>query len=79
MVNREEKLPAREPPSRRAHMQAILARLRTRRVSAPSFRVQNVNELYQRELTLGDRVATRVAQAVGSWAFIIGQSVVLAG
>jgi len=42
-------------------------------------RAQNVNELYQRELTFGDRVATWVAATVGSWSFIIGQSVVLAG
>ena len=42
-------------------------------------RVQNVNEIYQRELSWRDRVATWVAEAVGSWTFIIGQSVVLAG
>ncbi|HEV8711464.1 MAG TPA: DUF1003 domain-containing protein [Candidatus Binatia bacterium] len=79
MVNGEEKLPAHESPSRWAQRQDILARLRARRGNASARRVQNVNELYQRELTLGDRVATRVAQAVGSWTFILAQSVVLAG
>ena len=66
-------------PSRRGHLQDILARLRALRVLAPVHHVLNVNELYQRELTLGDRVATWVAEAVGSWSFIIGQSMVLVG
>jgi uncharacterized membrane protein len=79
MVNGEENLPARESPNRRAYIRDILARLRALRIIASSYRVQNVNELYQRELTLGDRVATRVAEAVGSWTFILVQSVVLAG
>jgi len=57
MVNGEENLPARGWPSKRAHIQDILARLRVLRVIAPAYRVQNVNDLYQRELTLGDRVA----------------------
>ncbi len=40
---------------------------------------QNVNELFQQELTFGDRVAIWVARGIGSWTFIIVQSLFLAG
>lgn len=40
--------------------------------------VRNVNVVYDKQLTLGDRVADRVAATVGSWRFIISQSVILA-
>jgi uncharacterized membrane protein len=40
--------------------------------------IQNVDEIYQRDLTRGERVAIRVTQLVGSWAFIVVQSVLLA-
>jgi len=79
MGNAEDKLPACESPSRRRHLQDILARLRALRVILPVYQVQNVNDLYQQVLTLGDRVAIGVAAAMGSWKFILGQSVVLAG
>jgi len=79
MGNGEDKLTARESPSKRGRIQGILARLRALRVILPVYRVQNVNDLYQQELTLGDRVAIWVATAMGSWKFILGQSVVLAG
>lgn len=69
----------REGSHRRTSRHDILARLRALWVAAPLYRVQNVNELYQQELKRGDRVAIWVAEAVGSWKFIIGQSVVLAG
>jgi uncharacterized membrane protein len=46
-------------------------------VVPPAFRVQNVNDLFQEELTTGDRVAIRVARRIGSWGFIIGQMVFL--
>jgi uncharacterized membrane protein len=39
---------------------------------------RNVNVLHDQRLTLGDRVADRVATTVGSWRFIIIQSVALA-
>lgn len=40
--------------------------------------VRNVNVEYDRQLTLGDKVADRVAATVGSWRFIIIQSLLLA-
>jgi uncharacterized membrane protein len=33
----------------------------------------------ERKLTLGQRVADKMAAKVGSWAFLIGQSTILAG
>lgn len=39
--------------------------------------VTNVNELHDAQLTLGERVSDRVASLVGSWPFIIVQSVLL--
>lgn len=38
----------------------------------------NVNVIYDKQLTVGDRVADRVAATVGSWRFIIIQSLTLA-
>jgi uncharacterized membrane protein len=40
--------------------------------------VRNVNDLHEELQTVGQRVADRVAGLVGSWPFIIVQSVVLA-
>jgi uncharacterized membrane protein len=39
---------------------------------------RNVNDEHDERLTLGDRVADRVASGMGSWRFIITMSVVLA-
>lgn len=39
--------------------------------------VRNVNEEYDDALTSGQRIADKVASAVGSWPFIITQSIVL--
>jgi uncharacterized membrane protein len=39
--------------------------------------VKNVNEVIQEQLTLGQRSADWVAAKVGSWQFIIGQSMIL--
>lgn len=39
--------------------------------------VINVNEVVDERLTMGQRVADKVAATVGSWRFIIIQSVVL--
>ena len=77
MENREDNV--REGSSKCTSRHDILARLRALWVMGPLYRVQNVNELYQQELKRGDRVAIWVAEAVLSWKFIIGQSVVLAG
>ncbi|MCA9925784.1 MAG: DUF1003 domain-containing protein [Anaerolineales bacterium] len=39
--------------------------------------VQNVNEILEEQATAGQRAADWVATAVGSWHFIIGQSIML--
>jgi uncharacterized membrane protein len=39
--------------------------------------IQNVDDVYRRDLTPGERVAIAVTQIVGSWTFILVQSVVL--
>ena len=39
--------------------------------------VQNVNALFDRQTTRGERAADWLAQVVGSWPFIIGQSLLL--
>jgi uncharacterized membrane protein len=38
---------------------------------------RNVNEVEEEQLTLGQRVADRVADTIGSWPFIITQSIIL--
>jgi uncharacterized membrane protein len=40
--------------------------------------VQNVDDIYQRDLTRGERVAIAVTQIVGSWTFVVVQSLFLA-
>jgi uncharacterized membrane protein len=50
----------------------LLARLRSRRVA------QNVTVRHAEQLTTGDRVADQFARVMGSWRFIIIQSVILA-
>jgi uncharacterized membrane protein len=40
---------------------------------------RDVNRLYAESLTLGQRIADGVAATMGSWPFIIAQSVLLAG
>jgi uncharacterized membrane protein len=42
-------------------------------------RVKNINVLEQQQLTSGQRVADLVAQTIGSWRFIILQTLVLIG
>lgn len=39
--------------------------------------IQNVNDLYEEQLTLGERAADKVAAVAGSWKFIIIQSTLL--
>ncbi len=41
------------------------------------FRHRNINEAHEESLTLGQRIADRVANFVGSWKFIISQTTVL--
>ena len=57
----------------RDHEQRLLEQLRQRSPVA-----RNVNVEHAERRTLGDRVADRVAATVGSWHFIIVQSVLLA-
>jgi uncharacterized membrane protein len=38
---------------------------------------RNVNEMEEEQMTLGQRVADRVADTIGSWPFIITQTVIL--
>jgi len=40
--------------------------------------IKNVNEAFEKQLTLGQRTSDRVANIVGSWPFIIVQSILLA-
>ena len=39
--------------------------------------IKNVNEAFEKQLTFGQRVSDRVANIVGSWPFIIAQSILL--
>lgn len=39
--------------------------------------VENVNDLYEEQITVGERAADWVAQVAGSWTFIITQSIIL--
>ena len=48
-----------------------------RRDGDKKFPVNNVNELHDASMTVGQRVADEVARNVGSWRFIIIQSVIL--
>jgi uncharacterized membrane protein len=41
-------------------------------------RVRNVNEMHEKQLTTGQRIADGVASTMGSWRFIIIQSCILA-
>ena len=46
-------------------------------MALPQHTVQNVDEIYQRDLTRGERIAIAVTRIVGSWTFIVVQSVFL--
>ena len=41
--------------------------------------IRNINESYGEQLTVGQRIADIVASTMGSWRFIIAQSVMLSG
>jgi uncharacterized membrane protein len=40
--------------------------------------IKNVNEAFEKQLTFGQRASDRIANIVGSWPFIIVQSILLA-
>ncbi|HEU0164821.1 MAG TPA: DUF1003 domain-containing protein [Thermomicrobiales bacterium] len=50
-----------------------------RAVFAHRQKVKNVNEIEEEKLTPGERIADSVARVMGSWRFIIIQSVILIG
>src|SRR5690242_4923660 len=60
-------------------MRQAIERLRQVAVVAPAHAVQDVNDLFQHELKSGDRIAIGVARRIGSWGFVIGQSLFLSG
>ena len=47
------------------------------RHSVPKHVIKNVNEVFEKELTRGQHVADLVAKVVGSWPFIICQSIII--
>jgi uncharacterized membrane protein len=47
-------------------------------MASPRHTIQNVDDIYQRDLTRGERVAIAVTQIVGSWTFVVVQSLFLA-
>jgi uncharacterized membrane protein len=62
----------------RDHPRQHLQRFRLKRQSAPTPRMRDVVGEFDKQLTFGDRVADAFALTVGSWRFIIIQSVILA-
>lgn len=61
----------RHPPAARQFLGAIAQRLRGADEMLARLRIRNVNELAESRMTLGERVADRVARFGGSWTFII--------
>ena len=47
-------------------------------MASPRHTIQNVDVIYKRDLTRGERVAIAVTQIVGGWTFIVAQSLFLA-
>jgi len=45
---------------------------------SPPHTIQNVDDVYQRDLTRGERAAIAITRFAGSWTFILVQSVFLA-
>jgi len=60
------------------HPRQRLQRFRLKRQSTPTPRMRDVIGEFDKQLTVGDRVADTFALTVGSWRFIIVQSVILA-
>jgi uncharacterized membrane protein len=59
------------PPAARQFIAALALRLRNADEMLSRLQVQNVNEIADEHMSLGDRVADRVARFGGSWTFII--------
>jgi uncharacterized membrane protein len=59
------------PPAARQFIAALALRLRNADELLSRLQVQNVNEIADERMSLGDRVADKVARFGGSWTFII--------
>lgn len=59
------------------HLKQRLRHFRLKRQSTPTPRTRDVVGEFDNQLTLGERVADIFALTVGSWRFIIAQSIVL--
>jgi uncharacterized membrane protein len=46
-------------------------------MTPPPHTIQNVDEVYRRELSYGERAAIALTQIIGSWRFVLVQSVFL--
>jgi uncharacterized membrane protein len=64
-------------PAARQFIGVLALRLRAADQMLARLQVQNVNQIADEQLKLGDRVADRVARFGGSWTFIIGFMVFL--
>jgi uncharacterized membrane protein len=58
--------------------QQRLQRFRLRRRETPTPRTRDIIGEFDKQLTIGERVADTFALTIGSWRFIIAQSVILA-
>ncbi|TXH03772.1 MAG: DUF1003 domain-containing protein [Nevskiaceae bacterium] len=65
------------PPAARAFISAIALRLRSADEMLSRLTVKNVNEIADERMTVGERVADKVARFGGSWTFIISFGVFL--
>jgi uncharacterized membrane protein len=70
-------------PHTRNHTEAFLHMLESKHVKFPTFKhehppVIDINKVTDEQMTMGQKIADKVAATVGSWRFIIIQSCVLA-
>jgi uncharacterized membrane protein len=59
------------------HKAAVVRRLRRAHRDPDSGHKHPVNKAHYSDATLGERLADRVAAVIGSWPFIIGQSILM--
>jgi uncharacterized membrane protein len=70
-------------PHTRNHTEAFLHMFESKHIKFPTFKhehapIVDVNKVANEQMTMGQKVADKVAATVGSWPFIIIQSIVLA-
>jgi len=70
-------LVASHAPAARQFIGILALRLRSADELLSRLQVQNVNQIVDEQLSLGDRIADKVARFGGSWTFIIGFMVFL--